>query len=110
MSGLITIFQTIFYVLALCFCIGTFIWLIKDVKLYRKEVEHIASKSKHELLAIKIMSDEMCIGQTEKVLDNFYYVKFLQKELAEARKQFKKSAFKITKSFIKHHKRIMNTK
>ena len=90
---------------------------VKEIKIIeeknnmlRKEVEHIASKSKHELLAIKIMSDEMCIGQTEKVLDNFYYVKFLQKELAEARKQFKKSAFKITKSFIKHHKRIMNTK
>tara|TARA_R100000963_G_C4595487_1_gene71097 strand:- start:342 stop:509 length:168 start_codon:yes stop_codon:yes gene_type:complete len=38
MSGLITIFQTIFYFVALCFCVGTLIWLIKDVRIYRKEV------------------------------------------------------------------------
>ena len=38
MSGLLTIFQTIFYFIALCFCIGTLIWLIKDVKPWQKEV------------------------------------------------------------------------
>ena len=38
MSGLIAGFKTIFYFLAICFSIGTLIWIFKDLKPWRKDV------------------------------------------------------------------------
>ena len=38
MSGLIAGFKTIFYFLAICFSIGTLIWIFKDLKPWRKKV------------------------------------------------------------------------
>jgi tellurite resistance protein TehA-like permease len=38
MIGLITVFKVIFYFLAICFSIGTLIWIFKDLRPWRKKV------------------------------------------------------------------------